>query len=79
LGEALREDMERIAADHAIGIEFAGSQKSFRKADRVPEILVKGRERPAWCAFCRLWWERLRRQKEMLFDTFVRMRMDSAS
>ena len=46
LREALRENMERIAAENAIEIEFVRSKKSFRKEDRVKEILVKRGEHP---------------------------------
>jgi hypothetical protein len=35
LREALRKNMERVAADNAIEIEFVRSRKSFRKEDRV--------------------------------------------
>ena len=37
--EALRENMERVAADHGIGLEFVRSRKSVRKENRVKEIL----------------------------------------
>ena len=46
LREALRKNMECIAADNAIEIEFVHSRKSFRKEDRVKEILVKRGEQP---------------------------------
>jgi hypothetical protein len=41
LREALRANMERIAAENGIEIEFVRSKKSFRKEDRVKEILAK--------------------------------------
>jgi len=46
LREALRQNMERIAADNAMAIEFVRSKKSFRKEDRVKEILMKRGEQP---------------------------------
>jgi hypothetical protein len=46
LREALRENMERIAADNAIEIELVRSRKSFRKEDRVKEVLEKRGEHP---------------------------------
>jgi len=46
LREALGENMERVAAGNAIEIEFVRSRKSFRKEDRVKEILVKRGEQP---------------------------------
>ena len=46
LREALRQNMERIAADNAMQIEFVRSKKSFRKEDRVKEILGKRGEQP---------------------------------
>lgn len=44
--EELRANMERIAGDNGIGIEFVRSRKSFRKEDRVKEILEKRGEQP---------------------------------
>ena len=55
LREALRENMERIAADNAIEIEFVRSRKSFRKEDRVKAVLEKRASIRAWCAFFRPW------------------------
>jgi hypothetical protein len=46
LREAIRENMEQIAVDNGIGIEFVRSRKSFRKEDRVKEILSKRGEQP---------------------------------
>jgi hypothetical protein len=46
LREALRQNMERIAAENSIEIEFVRSRKSFRKEDRVKEILVERGEQP---------------------------------
>src|SRR5437016_7444856 len=46
LREALRQNMERIAADNSIEIEFVRSKKSFRKEDRVKEMLAKRGEQP---------------------------------
>jgi len=46
LREALRQNMERMAADHGIEIEFVRSKKSFRKEDRVKEVLVQRGEQP---------------------------------
>jgi hypothetical protein len=46
LRDALRENMERIAADNAIEIEFVRSRKSFRKEDRVKTVLEKRGEQP---------------------------------
>ena len=39
LRDALRKNMEQVAADNAIGIEFVRSAKKFRKEKRVKEIL----------------------------------------
>jgi len=33
--------MERVAAENGIEIEFVRSRKSFRKEDRVQEVLSK--------------------------------------
>jgi len=55
LREALRENMERIATDNAIAIEFVRSKKSSRKEDRVKEILVKRETNRAWCASFQPW------------------------
>jgi hypothetical protein len=38
LREALRQNMERLAADNAIEIEFVRSKKSFRKEYRVHSV-----------------------------------------
>src|SRR5712692_8030621 len=46
LRDALRENMERIAAEHGIEIEFVRSRKSFRKEDRVKAVLEKRGEHP---------------------------------
>jgi hypothetical protein len=46
LRESLRENMERTAADNSIEIEFVRSRKSFRKEDRVKEVLAKRGEQP---------------------------------
>ena len=46
LRESLRENRERIAADNSIEIEFVRSRKSFRKEDRVKEVLAKRGEQP---------------------------------
>jgi len=46
LRESLRANMERIAAESRIGIEFVRSRKSFRKEHRVKEILEKRGEQP---------------------------------
>lgn len=46
LREAIRKNMERTAADHGIDIEFVRSKKSFRKEQRVKEILEKRGEEP---------------------------------
>jgi hypothetical protein len=46
LRHALRENMERIAADNKIEIEFVRSRKSFRKEDRVKAVLEKRGEQP---------------------------------
>jgi hypothetical protein len=39
LRETLRANMEGVAAENGIEIEFVRSKKSFRKEDRVKEIL----------------------------------------
>jgi hypothetical protein len=46
LREELRQNMEQIAADNAVAIEFVRSRKSFRKEDRVKQILEKRGEHP---------------------------------
>ena len=46
LREALRTNRERIAAENGIEIEFVRSKKSFRKEDRVKEVLEKRGEHP---------------------------------
>jgi len=46
LRDALRKNMEQIAAENGIEIEFVRSRKKFRKEDRVKEILVKRGEQP---------------------------------
>jgi hypothetical protein len=46
LREALRANMERVAAENGIEIEFVRSRKSFRKEDRVKEVLSKRGEHP---------------------------------
>jgi len=46
LREKLRANMEQVAADNDIPIEFVRSKKSFRKEDRVKEVLVKRGEQP---------------------------------
>jgi hypothetical protein len=46
LREALRQNMERLAADNAIEIEFVRSKKSFRKEYRVKEVLSKRGDDP---------------------------------
>jgi hypothetical protein len=40
LRDALRENMQRIAAENALEIEFVRSRKSFRKEDRVKQIIA---------------------------------------
>ena len=42
LREALRANMERVAAENGIEIEFVRSRKSFRKEGRVKEVLSNG-------------------------------------
>jgi hypothetical protein len=46
LREALRANMERVAAESGIEIEFVRSRKSFRKEDRVKQVLSKRGEHP---------------------------------
>ncbi len=46
LREALRANMERVAAENGIEIEFVRSRKSFRKEDRVKQVLSKRGEHP---------------------------------
>jgi hypothetical protein len=46
LRDALRKNMEQVAADNAIEIEFVRSAKKLRKENRVKEILVKRGEQP---------------------------------
>jgi hypothetical protein len=44
--EALRQNMERLAADNAMEIEFVRSRKNFRKENRVKEVLEKRGNHP---------------------------------
>jgi hypothetical protein len=46
LRDALRKNMEQVAADNAIEIEFVRSAKKFRKEKRVKEILEQRGEQP---------------------------------
>jgi len=46
LRQELRQNLERIAAENAREIEFVRSRKSFRKEDRVKQILEKRGEHP---------------------------------
>src|SRR5271157_3475448 len=46
LRQQLRQNLERIAAENALPIEFVRSRKSFRKEDRVKQILEKRGEHP---------------------------------
>ena len=46
LREAIRENMERLAAENDIEIEFVRSKKSFRKEQRVKQILEERGEEP---------------------------------
>jgi hypothetical protein len=46
LRDALRQNMEQVAAANAIEIEFVRSAKKFRKENRVKEILEKRGEQP---------------------------------
>ena len=46
LRDALRKNMEQVAADNGIEIEFVRSKKNFRKERRVKEILEKRGEQP---------------------------------
>ncbi len=46
LREAIRENAERLAAENGTEIEFVRSRKSFRKEERVKEILDKRGEHP---------------------------------
>jgi len=43
---AIRENMEGMAAENGIEIEFVRSKKSFRKEQRVKEIVEKRGEEP---------------------------------
>ena len=46
LRDAIRQNMELVAAENGIEIEFVRSRKSFRKEQRVKEILKKRGEEP---------------------------------
>ena len=46
LRDAIRENMERIAAENDIEIEFIRSKKKFRQEKRVKEVLEKRGEEP---------------------------------
>ena len=46
LRDAIRQNMERIAAENGIEIEFVRSKKSFRKEKRVKDLLEKRGEEP---------------------------------
>jgi hypothetical protein len=53
--DSLRANREGIAAEGGIGIGFVRSRKSFRKEDRVKEILRSAENVRAWCASCLPW------------------------
>ena len=46
LRDAIRENMERIAAENGIEIEFGRSKKSFGQEKRVHEVLNQRGEEP---------------------------------
>ncbi len=46
LRDSIRANMECIAAEQGIEIEFVRSKKSFRKEDRVKKVLAKRGEQP---------------------------------
>src|SRR3989440_9395378 len=54
LRDAIRENMERIAAASGIEIEFVRSKKSFRQ-DGSRRCWPSAEMSPGWCAFCRRW------------------------
>ena len=58
LRDALRKNMEQVAADNAIGIEFVRSAKKFRKEKRVKEILEQRGEQPGVVCICLLYTSR---------------------
>ena len=54
LGDAWRENAERLAAEHGLEIIFI-RKKNFRKEDRVKQILAKRGHHPGWvCIFSAL-------------------------
>jgi len=64
LRDAIRRNMERIAAENGIEIEFVRSQKSFRKEQRVKEVVEKRGDEPGLvcilsamepCGTCKPW------------------------
>ena len=55
LRDALRKNMEQVAADNAIGIEFVRSAKKFRKEKRVKEIRSSAASSRAWFVSCLRW------------------------
>src|ERR1700678_4263478 len=55
LRDALRQNMEQVAAANAIEIEFVRSAKKFRKENRVKEILEKRGEQPGVVVSFRTW------------------------
>lgn len=46
LRDSIRENMERVAAENDIEIEFVRSKKTFRKEQRVKEVIEKRGEEP---------------------------------
>jgi len=46
LRDAIRKNMERLAAEHGIEIEFVRSSKSVRKEQRVKQILRERGDKP---------------------------------
>jgi hypothetical protein len=53
LADALRSDMEKIAAENAIEIDFVRSRKNFPEEGRVKEVIEKhGEQADVVCAFC---------------------------
>src|SRR6266568_3248615 len=55
LRETLRENAEGLAAENALEIEFIRRPKSFRKEDKIHQVLRTAATIPAWCGFSRPW------------------------
>jgi hypothetical protein len=48
LSEALREDAERLTAENGLEIEFIRRPKSFRKEDKIHQVLEQRGDHPGF-------------------------------